>query len=285
MLKQNLKYMLGSRDFFIAFTFGLLLVLGSLALALVSFQGNLDINLYPAWYYFGVDGTGLGTPLNTGSMRTATTSIYIFLQLFLPFLASMAFVGYHFDTLSSGALKGLLPRVGRGRYYRSGAFTAFLGGFLVIFTPMLLEQLVLCVAFPMEIPYTIGRPGYEDNHILGVGEAMQWLQVRFPYLFNFIYCLLPGLTGGVAALLSYACSLYFHKNRFLTLTQAAVVWAVMIPLLLNPSVLELRQTICSFFVPAPGWNFVWWLGCFLVFLIVCATAVELKIRVAKDEVE
>lgn len=285
MLKQNLKYMLGSRDFFIAFTFGILLVLGSLALALVSFQGNLDINLYPAWYYFGVDGTGLGTPLNTGSMRTATTSIYIFLQLFLPFLASMAFVGYHFDTLSSGALKGLLPRVGRGRYYRSGAFTAFLGGFLVIFTPMLLEQLVLCVAFPMEIPYTIGRPGYEDNHILGVGEAMQWLQVRFPYLFNFIYCLLPGLTGGVAALLSYACSLYFHKNRFLTLTQAAVVWAVMIPLLLNPSVLELRQTICSFFVPAPGWNFVWWLGCFLVFLIVCATAVELKIRVAKDEVE
>lgn len=283
MLKQNLKYMLGSRDFFIAFTFGILLVLGSLAL--VSFQGNLDINLYPAWYYFGVDGTGLGTPLNTGSMRTATTSIYIFLQLFLPFLASMAFVGYHFDTLSSGALKGLLPRVGRGRYYRSGAFTAFLGGFLVIFTPMLLEQLVLCVAFPMEIPYTIGRPGYEDNHILGVGEAMQWLQVRFPYLFNFIYCLLPGLTGGVAALLSYACSLYFHKNRFLTLTQAAVVWAVMIPLLLNPSVLELRQTICSFFVPAPGWNFVWWLGCFLVFLIVCATAVELKIRVAKDEVE
>ena len=277
--------MLGSRDFFIAFTFGILLVLGSLALALVSFQGNLDINLYPAWYYFGVDGTGLGTPLNTGSMRTATTSIYIFLQLFLPFLASMAFVGYHFDTLSSGALKGLLPRVGRGRYYRSGAFTAFLGGFLVIFTPMLLEQLVLCVAFPMEIPYTIGRPGYEDNHILGVGEAMQWLQVRFPYLFNFIYCLLPGLTGGVAALLSYACSLYFHKNRFLTLTQAAVVWAVMIPLLLNPSVLELRQTICSFFVPAPGWNFVWWLGCFLVFLIVCATAVELKIRVAKDEVE
>ncbi len=285
MIKQNLKYMLGSRDFFIAFTFGILLVLGSLALSLISFQGNLDINLYPAWYYFGVDGTGLGTPLNTGSMRTATTAIDIFIQIFLPFLAAMAFGSYHFDTMSSGALKSLLPRVGRGRYYRSGAFTAFAGGFLVIFAPMLLEQLVLCVAFPMEIPYTIGRPGYEDNHILGVGEAMQWLQVRFPYLFNFIYCLLPGLTGGAAALLSYACSLYFHKSRFLTLTQAAVVWAVMVPLLLNPSGLGLRQTICSFFVPAPGWDFAWWLGCFFVFLIVCATAVELKIRVAKDEVE
>lgn len=286
MLKQNLKYMLGSRDFFIAFTFGILLVLGSLALALISFQGNLDINLYPAWYYFGVDGTGLGTPLNTGSMRTATTAIDIFIQIFLPFLAAMAFGSYHFDTMSSGALKSLLPRVGRGRYYRSGAFTAFAGGFLVIFSPMLLEQLVLCVAFPMEIPYTIGRPGYEDNHILGVGEAMQWLQVRFPYLFNFIYCLLPGLTGGVAALLSYACSLYFHKNRFLTLTQVGFVWVIVyIPFVFNSSVPGLRQTIGSFFFPVPGWNFIWWLGCFLILLLLSMMAIELKIRVAKDEVE
>lgn len=286
MIKQNLKYMLGSRDFFIAFTFGILLVLGSLALTLVSFQGNLDINLYPAWYYFGVDGTGLGTPLNTGSMRTATTSIYIFLQIFLPFLASMAFVGCHFATLSSGALKSLLPRVGRGRYYRSGAFTAFAGGFLVIFAPMLLEQLVLCVAFPMEIPYTIGRPGYEDNHILGVGEAMQWLQVRFPYLFNFIYCLLPGLTGGAAALLSYACSLYFHKSRFLTLTQVGAAWVVFyLPFVLNGSSMELQQAVGSFFLPIPTSDPEAWVVCFLALSVLSVVAVELKIRVAKDEVE
>ncbi len=286
MLKQNLKYMLGSRDFFIAFTFSILFVLGSLALSLVSFQGNLDINLYPAWCYFGVDGTQLGVPQNTGSMRTTTTAIYIFLQLFLPFLASMAFVGFHFDTMYSGALKSLLPRVGRGKYYRSGAAAAFAGGFLVIFIPMLLEELVLCAAFPLEIPYTIQQLGNEENYVLGTEEAMQWLQIQFPYLFNFIYCLLPGFTGGVAAILSYACSLYFHKNRFLTLTQVGIVWVVFcIPFVLNGSSAALQQSVGSFFLPVPASDPEAWVICALALSGLSIAAVELKIRVAKDEVE
>ena len=128
--RLQLKQMLKSRPFFISLTFATAFVLGATCIDLFSFLHNDRMYFYPAWYYWGINGISLASsPGLYGYMDSAPVALNLLFMLFLPFIASLAFAYVHVDNVKSGAVKPLMPLLGRKAYYRSSAFTVCAGAF------------------------------------------------------------------------------------------------------------------------------------------------------------
>lgn len=138
LLKKNLKDMLHRKEFLFTFTFSILLICVPFIVDCLSFYHSNSIYIRPAWFYWG----------ETGVISTSNRAVMLYLGIFLPFLASMAYSYCHFDNKKFGVINQLLPRTGASAYFRSTACTAFLGGFLVVLLPLLLQQLLFCIACP-----------------------------------------------------------------------------------------------------------------------------------------
>ena len=96
----------------------------------------------------------------------------------------------------------------------------FLGAFLILFFPLILEQLILFLVCPVDTPYIMSSSSAADDYaaVFGAGAPLTALQLNQPYLLNLLYCVIPAATGGLMALLSYSLSLFLRKSRFLVLT-------------------------------------------------------------------
>lgn len=252
--------------------------------SLISFYQTNRMYLYPAWCYWGVASLGFTSSDFWGSFTLTQQTLYLVVQFLLPFCSALAYSYCHYDNRRSGVIKALLPRCGVSSYYRSGGLSSFLGGFLIIFLPLVLEQLILLIAFPASMDINTASSPIVDNlpEMLRIPVYLYALQVNHPYLFNLLYCLIPGLTGGLLAYSSYTFSLFFQKSRFVVLSAVGIFLWIILPFgALRTEALV--DTIGSFFTLWPGRDPLWWLFIFSGLLLVNIGLTELKIHKMKDE--
>lgn len=217
MVGFHLKNMFRRREFYFALLASVVLLLATALGELASLLRSDVLELCPAWMYFGFT-----------SVATAPYSkmiLQMFMMLLLPFVASLAYSYGCFDDYQTGVSKILFSRVKRSVYYHSAAFVSLLGAFLVLFIPLALRELVFMIAVPSNSP--VLTPGYPvDDLVFRNVNFWRSLCLNHPYVYFFIYTLIPALAGGLIGLLSFSISLYYKKNRFLVLTLPGILYIV-----------------------------------------------------------
>lgn len=282
-LRCQVKNMLHHKEFFFDLFVSTAVVLIAFCVDLRSYLGNDIMYRLPAWCYWGLAGPGNEYIGIYGSMNASRVTISLWIQLLLPFLATMAYAFCHYDAVKSGVLKELLPRTGAGAYYRSSACAVFVGGSLIIFIPLLLQQLLLLIVFPGSLP--INNPGgypVVDDYVQRMGiQCFAALQINHPYLYNLLLSVIPAVTGGVLAYCAYTLSLFFHRSRFLVLTLTGVVlWLV--PQFAFQNDVNLGPYVRDIFAMQPSSDFAKWGMVFGALLAVNIVLTELKIHKFKD---
>lgn len=281
--RNSFRDMLHRKEFFAVLTASILIFCVATVLDLGAYLFGQDVmNIDPAWSYWGAYGSwGSGGHVHSHFVQWATE---IFTVLLLPLLAAFAYSGSYYDESRGGILKILMPRTGRTSYFLANVLTAFVGGFLIIFIPFIVSQGILCAALPLHSSYhTVAYTAVTDEGPSAY-LLLRSMYLNHPYFYNLLWSLIPALAGGCFAMISFAVSLFYRKNRLLILAAPGIVWI-------------LFWNLSSYLPNRPG-NFVFLLSpdnqfhspgpallmLFAVLLAIPLAALFVKLRFKKDEI-
>lgn len=265
----HIKNMFRRRNFFIVMIVTLLFSLMTYLVDALPLYGSGVTGHLAPWSYWGPMDKDYGISMQLWQ------AMYIFL---FPFLASFAYADCYFSDRQNGALNNLLARSSRERYFISGAIVVFWGGFFIFFISLLINQLLWLITTPLNTVLD----AFSDGGI----TCMMFPSVyaKHVYLNNIIYMIIPGITGGLIALLSYSLSLFFNKKKFAVLTAPSVAYVVLcfIAALTSNQIFNLAYYMTP--VSPVTSSRLWFLFIVLTMLIVTNTfALFWKIKIAKDE--
>ena len=223
-----------------------------------------------AWNYFG--------PMDKAGYGISKQMWQVMYYNFFPLISILAYADFYHDDRQTGMLKSVLSRCSRFSYYTAGLLTVFLGGFLVFFIPLLINQILWLFTVPA---FSMIDP-LSDNAI----PFMMFpdLYSLHPYINNIVYMCLPGIMGGLIAQLSSTISLFFSKRKFLFLAipYIAYVFICFVSGLIDIGLIDLQ----AYMQPvSPVSNNPFWFLLLLFFLLITGTTVTAfsKIKRIRDE--
>lgn len=273
---MNIKLMLLRKEFFLTLLISLLFFMVPALVTIINLYNTDLATLAPAWCYFGV--------INPFPNNLFAHSVQIYFMLFFPFLVSTAYSYCIFDNKQTGLNKSILARVDKNKYYISSAIVVFLGGFLIVFIPLVLSQLLMIVAIPLNSLKV--SPGYplDPDLTFSYVSFFERLCYQYPYLYFFTYNFITGIFGGLQGLLSFSVSLHFKINRFLTIMLPGIVY-IAASYLLN--MISLHHLSLNYLVVPPtteeGIQLIYVVGFAILLFFINFIALLVKLCVKRDE--
>lgn len=115
----------------------------------------------------------------------------------------------------------LATRTSMADYVRSSACVTFIGGFAVVFVPLLLSQLLSLLIFPLNSPEfgfqaLMNEGAHLDNirvNIISRNVLFPNLYFNHPYVLNLMYMLYASLIGGLVSVITLGISLFRSFRR------------------------------------------------------------------------
>ena len=152
--------------------------------------------------------------------------VWNYVQLLFPFLVIFPYSMSFYEESKDGTILYIQARSGRTSYYISQLITCFVGGFVIICIPFLLNILLNFIIFPeIANDYISTYDRYTYNWcggitgsttifpVLSKGYMLKELYINYPQLHNMLFALLSGLVAGIMAMLAYAFSIFIKKSR------------------------------------------------------------------------
>ena len=211
MMSMEFKKMFSRREFY--FLFMLMVILAGTGFCeWLEMYAYTDVSVIPSAYQMtllnGLSGVG--------------RMIRFFL---IPLFASFAYADCYYREYRNGVVSLNMTRMGRKHYYFSQAAVSAISGFMVVMFLLLVNQLFCILGFPTKsAEFSWGRSVYETNFFNDVSRVpFPSLYMNVPFLNNLIVMLFAGLWGAASALVTYAVSLYIHKNYILTVGAATLI--------------------------------------------------------------
>ncbi len=201
MFALQVKKMIRSKSFAVAVLFTVLLYAAAAVLQIYGVYGAATAELSPAWLSY-LEGNAPITVLN------------LHLLFFMPLSAGMLCSAAYRDDLSSGIVPVLFTRQSKRRYWGQGILLSFLSAFLLTLFAMALCQALLCLVFPLNsMRLQPHYPTFYAEEAL-TRSMLFWkeLAVSHPYLYLFIYDLLPAAFAGLVSVAVYALGMLLHKR-------------------------------------------------------------------------
>lgn len=189
-------------------------------LDILRLYGNDISSVRPPWYYFGLS-------LSVMNDYYSPLILSVICLVAMPLFSSMAYSYCCFDESRYGIRNVILTRSSRSSYFITSAISVFAGGFLVIFIPLVLNQLVYLIAVPYSACASVqaGNVDYLDITYRNI-TYFAWIANNHHYLFNLLYCFIPALVCALFGLLSFSISLLFTVNKFLLITLPLIIFLV-----------------------------------------------------------
>lgn len=180
---------------------------------LVSIGGFL---LACADYY----GAGMMTVRSAYEMSllqsTSTWTVFSTLLVLLPLLAVIIYSDSHYSDVQSGVYKSIITRVDHRIYVWAKAIVLFVVTFCTFFIPLLVNQALCLVTFPVQgwdnnyafPPYDIGFQNFDPTGMFDL------LRLQSPMLFNLLFMVLVSFIAAMFALLAYGVYFVVNKGKF-----------------------------------------------------------------------
>lgn len=163
---------------------------------------------------------------NTLYVGNAMGVAWKYIQLLFPFLVIFPYGMSFYEEARDGTILYIQIRNGRKQYYISQLIVCFIGGFLIIAIPFIINILLNTIIFPADAnDYVSTYNKYTDNWIGSItgssvifpvwskGYLLKGMFVNHPQLYNVLFALLSGGVAGIMSMLAYAFSLFVKKGR------------------------------------------------------------------------
>lgn len=219
-LLLELKNCINRNEFKFIFSSIFLLSIGSFAIACYEFYGAQATFIRSAYEMSIIQDIYSG-------------SILQFIIILLPILATIIYSDSFYTEKQDGVYKFILTRTKLSTYVISKALAIFLITFLVFLVPLLINQGLSIVTFPLEgldnnqalPPYDIGIQNYNS----GSEYVFDFIRIQSPLLFNILKMIVISIFAACFSLLSYG--IYFTKyslkrGRFFTAISIFIVFII-----------------------------------------------------------
>lgn len=140
-------------------------------------------------------------------------SVLMTILFVLPLLSSVIYSDSYITDVKSGTYTFLVTRTNKNTYIISKAMIVVISTFITFSIPMLVSLFWSIVTFPCINYETNGLPPYFIEYI--PEEFFNWLRIGNPFLFCLFSIVKISFFACIYALLSYAFSLIFMKNRLI----------------------------------------------------------------------
>lgn len=132
--------------------------------------------------------------------------------LLAPILALLIYSDSYYTDCRCGAHKYILTRTNMKTYIASKGIVIFAVTFFTFFIPLLINQFLTFIAFPLQgYDNIFGYPLYFFYY--NKEYLFDFIRLQWPYLFNLIWMFFPSLFAALFALLGYSMYFIFKKNR------------------------------------------------------------------------
>lgn len=177
--------------------FKIVLFLCSL-LTIISFVMNMT-------YVSGLDPSMINaaSEMWVGISGRAFRGILLFI---MPIFAAVPFSDIYYDFSKSGFSNLLLTRMNKYRFLLTTGIIVFISGAVVLMIPLILNQILCLIAFPLNNSFSI-------NTSYGIDSLFYPININSPYLYNLIYTIIISIFSGSFSVLSYIISLFYKKSR------------------------------------------------------------------------
>ncbi len=205
-MKFQLSIMMAKKEFKISF--------------LVIFLYCIISFVYAAISQWGLDGAYVlsANALFCGNAYSKTWYYFIYLFSFsivLPFSSS------HINDIECGITPFILTKSTRKEYYLTKIFVCFIGGFIIIFIPFLLNLALCHLTFPNNMNYQFGEYGMPNffRTILGTNLSYNTEQKIIPFIklflnsptiYNIVYICILSIVSGIFSVF-LLCITYLKK--------------------------------------------------------------------------
>ncbi len=204
ILKLEFKNCINRREFKIVLSIVMIISLGSFIASCVSFYGSDILHVRSACEMGIVEGE-------------YSNNFLELLILILPILATLIYSDSYYEDRKNGSYISITTRVGVERYIWAKVIVIFTVTFLIFFVPLILNQMLSFIAFPLEgLDNNQGLPFYD----IGVQNYMveflfSFMKLQHPLLHNIFKIFLISLFAGLWGILSYAVHfiVYMHKKE------------------------------------------------------------------------
>ncbi|MFL0194084.1 hypothetical protein ACJDU8_00545 [Clostridium sp. WILCCON 0269] len=137
--------------------------------------------------------------------------------VFIPLLSNIVYSDSYYVDSHTGVYKNIITRVNKRHYIISKAIVILTVTFFVFFIPLLLNQLLCLITYPVEgIDHNYCFPAYDIGY---QNYTANWLfeLTRFnnPFLYNVIYMIIISIFASLFGLIGYIISLIYNKKRFI----------------------------------------------------------------------
>lgn len=209
-IKTNFEILFKRKNFWLVLLLMLVVAIGIYVVDLYKYAGyNID-NVPDANSLFYLD-----------CIRNYSTYI---LTVF-PILATIPFADIHAKDCVNGTNLLCVMRTKRRQWYYAQALVVFLGTFIALFVPSMLNLILNNITFPDNGLYEMSGFEYSEFYFgsiqgtnwvketLQKGWLLRGIMYQSPFLYNTLAILLFSVTGGVLAYFAYGISMALGKGR------------------------------------------------------------------------
>lgn len=212
-MKAQLKLLLKRPEFGITMLLMCCFSIGIFILnCIMNFHSNIDNVLSADQFYIG----------------RSTLPLSPLLALVLSIVIAFPFSDSYFDEKQKNTLPVILTRYkSASNYFISKAFIVFFSAFIVVFIPFMLNIILNSIAFPSESLVDYSRLS-SDQTVYYIKDFVQNILfpdffVKYPQLYNILFCLALSLFLGLGAVLIFCISFFVKRSRILVIASFFII--------------------------------------------------------------
>ncbi|MDD5622212.1 MAG: hypothetical protein PHQ09_03480 [Actinomycetota bacterium] len=180
---------------------------------LILFLISIAAYLIECFKYYGGNLSSIRSAYDACIVKSSYSLFIIQFEAFLaPILALPVYSDSYYTDCRCGVHKYIMTRTNMKTYIASKGIIIFTVTFFIFFIPLLINQLLAFIAFPLNgYDNIFGLPLYYLYY--NKEYLFDFIRLQWPYLFNLIWMFFLSLFAGLFALLGYSMYFIFKKNR------------------------------------------------------------------------
>lgn len=152
-------------------------------------------------------------------LATSARSVFIgYFEMLFPFAVIMPFCFNYITDREQNNIGVISIRSSRSAYYISSWITAFVGGFVIIFIPLIINFLLNVTTFPIAgMLDDTNMNTYASAHITEYWSKYiaADLYVKHPIAHNLLFIFIPSLFSGIVCVFVYSVSFFVKRYKLL----------------------------------------------------------------------